>query len=138
LDFGALNAILNRAIDSPLVPFRAHRMLFEGGLRRIRQWHRVIRATGGSVRIVRDEAELFSQCSRDAIAGALTYQGEAACCRFDPMGALAIKNALASRRNLQRLTRMGAQAKKSAIQLAASMLSDVLSHLKQTPFSGVG
>ena len=39
LDFRDLDAILKRAIDSPLVPFRAHRMLFDGGLRRIRQWH---------------------------------------------------------------------------------------------------
>lgn len=136
VDFRALDAILNRAIDSPLVPFRAHRMMFEGGLRRIRQWHRVIRATSGNVRIGRAEAELFSQNSCDAIAGTLDHQGAAACCRFDPMGAHAIKSALASRRNLQRLTRMGSQAKKSAQELAASMLSDVLAHLRQTPFGG--
>jgi len=136
VDFRALDAILNRAIDSPLVPFRAHRLIFEGGLRRIRQWHRVISATGGNVRIGRAEAELFSQASSDSIAGTLAHQGEAVCCRFDPMGDQAIKSALASRRNLQRLTRMGAQAEKSAHKLAASMLADVLAHLKQTSFSG--
>jgi hypothetical protein len=136
LDFKNLDAILKRAIDSPVVPFRAHQILFEGGLRRIRQWNRVIRATGGNVRIRPSDAELFSQTSRDSIRGALAYGGDAACCRFDPMGNQAIKSALISRRHLQRLTRMGAQAKESANELAASMLSDVLAHLKQTPFGG--
>ncbi len=37
LDFGPLDAMLDRAIDSPLVPFSAHRMVFDGGLRRIRR-----------------------------------------------------------------------------------------------------
>jgi hypothetical protein len=138
LDFRNLDAMLKRAIDSPLVPFRAHRMLFDGGLRRIRQWHRVIRATGGNVRIARADAELFSKSSCDSISGAFALRGEAACCRFDPMGNQAIKSALASRRNLQRLTRMGPQAEQSARELAASMLSDVLAHLKQTPFGGLG
>jgi Zinc dependent phospholipase C len=136
IDFGALDAILNRAIDSPLVSFSAHRMIFEGGLKRIRQWHRVIRATGGSAGIDRPQADLFSQASRGAIAGMLGHRGEAPCCRYDPMGAQAIRSALASRRSLQRLTRMGPQAKKSARELASSMLSDVLAHLKQSPFGG--
>ena len=70
----------------------------------------VIRATGGNVRIARADAELFSKSSCDSISGAFARPGEAACCRFDPMGNQAIKSALASRRNLQRLTRMGPQA----------------------------
>src|SRR5713226_6655034 len=63
LDFRTLDAMLDRAVDSPLVSFSAHRMVFEGGLRRIRQWDRVIRALGGVVDIDRKEAELFSGAS---------------------------------------------------------------------------
>jgi zinc dependent phospholipase C len=134
LDFRALDAILNRAVDSPLISFAAHRTIFEGGLRRIRQWDRVIRATGGHAEIDRAEAELFVQASCGAISETLDNREEAPCRRFDPMGAQALKSALASRRSLQRLTRMGARAKKSAQELAASMLSDLLAHLRQTPF----
>ncbi len=135
LDFRTLDAMLDRAVDSPLVSFSAHRMIFEGGLRRIRQWDRVIRALGGVADIDRKEAELFSGASCGAIAGMLDQRGMAPCCRFDPMGEHALKNALSSRRSLQRLTRMGPQAKKTAHELAASMLNDLLSHLKQTPFA---
>ena len=135
LDFRSLDAMLDRAVDSPLVSFSAHRIVFEGGLRRIRQWDRVIRAFGGVADIDRKEAELFSGASCGAIAGMLDHRGMAPCCRFDPMGEHALKNALSSRRSLQRLTRMGPQAKKTAHELAASMLNDLLSHLKQTPFA---
>jgi hypothetical protein len=135
LDFRTLDAMLDRAVDSPLVSFSAHRMIFEGGLRRIRQWDRVIRALGGVADIERKEAKLFSGASCGAIAGMLDHRGMAPCCRFDPMGEHALKNALSSRRSLQRLTRMGPQAKKTAHELAASMLNDLLSHLKQTPFA---
>jgi hypothetical protein len=135
LDFRTLDAMLDRAVDSPLVSFSAHRMIFEGGLRRIRQWDRVIRALGGVADIDRKEAELFSGASCGAIAGMLDHRGMAPCCRFDPMGEGALKNALSSRRSLQRLNRMGPQAKKTAHELAASMLNDLLSHLRQTPFA---
>ncbi len=134
LDFGALDRILKRAIDSPLIGFGAHRMVFDGGLRRIRQWHRVIKAIKGDTGIGHADAEVFSRASQGAIAEALQEQGAAPCCRFDPMGADAIKNALASRRNLQRLTRISPQARKSAEDLASSMLRDVMTHLGQTPF----
>jgi hypothetical protein len=134
IDFRALDRILRRAVDSPLVGFGTHRMVFEGGLRRIREWHRVIKATGGGASIELAEAELFSRASQIAIAEALKEQGAAPCCRFDPMGAAAISNALASRRNLQRLIRMGPRAKKTAEDLASSMLQDVMVHLRQTPF----
>jgi hypothetical protein len=136
IDFSALDAMLKRSIDPPLGGFTAHRLIFEGGLRRIRQWHRVIRATGGAERIARAEADLFAQASQEAIAGVLAQHGAAACCRFDPMGADALKSALASRRNLLRLTRMGAQAEQTARELSASMLHDVIAHLKLTPFIG--
>ena len=107
---------------------------FEGGLRRIKEWHRVIRATGGEQRIDRAEAEMFASASQDAIAGVLEHHGAAACCRFDPMGAEALKSALSSRRNLLRLTRIGPQAKQTAAELSASMLHDLMAHLKLTPF----
>jgi Zinc dependent phospholipase C len=134
LDFSALDRILKRAIDSPLVGFGAHRMVFDGGLRRIREWHRVIKAIKGDAGIALAEADVFSRASQGAIAEALKEQGASPCCRFDPMGADAIKNALASRRNLQRLTRISPQAKKTAEELASSILHDVMTHLHQTPF----
>jgi hypothetical protein len=134
LDFSHLDAILKRAIDSPLVSFDAHRRIFEGGLKRIRQWHSVIRATGGHARITAEEAELFGRASCGAVAETLDDAGAAPCCRFDPMGAQAIRNALAARRSLQRLTRMGPQARNTAHQLATSMLSDMMEHLRQTRF----
>lgn len=134
IDFSALDAMLKRSIDRPLGGFSAHRIIFEGGLRRIRQWHRVIRATGGAERIERGEAQLLKHASQDAIAGILEDHGAAACCRFDPMGAEALKSALASRRNLLRLTRMGTQAEQTAHELSASMVHDLMTHLKLTPF----
>jgi hypothetical protein len=134
IDFRPLDKILKRAIDSPLVGFRAHRMIFEGGLKRIREWHRVIKAIGGNADIATAEADLFARAAQGAISEALTAHGAAPCCRFDPMGAEAIRNALASRRNLQRLTRLGPQAAQSASALASSMLEDVMAHLRQTPF----
>jgi hypothetical protein len=137
IDFSTLDAMLKRSIDPPLGGFTAHRLIFEGGLRRIRQWHRVIRATGGADRIARAEADLFAQASQEAIAGVLAQHGAAACCRFDPMGADALKSALASRRNLLRLTRMGEQAEQTASELSASMLHDVIAHLKLTPFTSI-
>jgi hypothetical protein len=136
IDFSALDRILKRAIDSPLVGFGAHRIIFDGGLRRIREWHRVIKAISGDEGIANADVEIFSRASQGAIAEALIEQGAAPCCRFDPMGAEAIKNALASRRNLQRLTRISPQARKTAEDLAASMLADVMAHLSQTPFGG--
>src|ERR1700686_2746255 len=126
IDFSALDRILERAIDSPLVGFGTHRIVFDGGLRRIREWHRVIKAITGDTGIALAEAEVFSRASQGAIAAALIEQSAAPCCRFDPMGAEAIKNALASRRNLQRLTRISPQAKKTSEDLAASMLADVM------------
>jgi hypothetical protein len=137
LDFAPLDAMLKRAIDSPLVSFSTHRIIFEGGLRRIRQWDRVIKATRGAREIDRSEAELFSGASCDAISGMLQMNQQAPCCRFDPMGAQAIASALSSRRHLQRLTRMGPQAHKSAHELAAAMLADLMAHLRQTSFSGI-
>ncbi|HKV54558.1 MAG TPA: zinc dependent phospholipase C family protein [Candidatus Binataceae bacterium] len=134
LDFRPLDVILKRAIDSPLISFGAHRRIFEGGLKRIRQWHRVIRATGGHARILPDEAELFGRASCGAVAEALDEAGAAPCCRFDPMGAEAIRNALSARRSLQRLTKIGPQARETAHELGASMLSDMMAHLRQTPF----
>jgi hypothetical protein len=139
LNFRPLDAMLERAIDSPLVPFATHRALFDGGLRRIRQWHQVIRATGGQERIDPKEAELYSAASRNAIAGLfnvrhLAEPHLAPCCSIDPMGAEALKNALASRRSLQRLTRLGAEAEKSAHGLAAAIVQQMQARLREPPF----
>jgi hypothetical protein len=137
LDFTPLDAILNRAIDSPLISFAAHRRIFEGGLKRIKQWQRVIRATGGHARIEPEEAQLFTRASCEAVAETLEQGAGAHCCHFDPMGAEAIRNALTARRSLQRLTRMGREERRTAHQLAGSILADVLAHLRQTPFGKV-
>lgn len=128
LDFHPLDAMLRRAIDSP-VPFGAHRMVFESGLRRIREWHQVILVTGGRELIDTDEARAFREASRDAIAGILLDPPAASCRRFDPMGTRAIRNALTARRYLQRLAGLGPEARRSAHDLAASMLADVLDRL---------
>jgi hypothetical protein len=134
LDFGPLDAMLDRAIDSPLVPFSAHRMVFDGGLRRIRGWDRVIKALSGPDHIDRTDAELFSDTSCEAIAGLLDRAREAPAHQFDPMGEDAIKRATASRSNLQRLARIGPTARKSARELATRMLADLRAHLRETAF----
>jgi len=134
LDFGPLDAMLDRAIDSPLIPFSAHRLIFEGGLKRIRGWDRVIRALGETTDIDRDDAELFADASCGAIAGLLDHAPKAPARRFDPMGEDAIRRANSSRSSLQRLARIGAPARKSARELAARMLADLRAHLRETPF----
>jgi hypothetical protein len=134
LDFGPLDAMLDRAIDSPLIPFSGHRRIFEGGLRRIRGWDRVIKALAGSSEIHRSDAELFSDASCEAIGGLLDRAHDAPANRFDPMGEQAIRRASASRSNLQRLGRIGPAARKTARELAARMLTDLRAHLRQTPF----
>ncbi len=134
IDFTPLDAELNRAIDSPLISFSAHRRIFEGGLRRIRHWDRVIKAFGGRAEFDRGEAKLFENASRGAITGVLECRHEAPACRFDPMGQQALRSAMLSRRNLKRLTRMGPAARKAARELAAGMVDDLRAHLRQTPF----
>jgi hypothetical protein len=134
LDFGPLDAMLDRAIDSPLVPFSAHRRLFEGGLKRIRGWDRVIRALAGPDDIDRHDAALFTDASCEAIAGLLDRAPQSPAHRFDPMGEQAIKRATASRNNLQRLARIGPTARKTARELAGRMIADLRAHLRETPF----
>jgi zinc dependent phospholipase C len=134
LDFGPLHEMLDRAIDTPLISFSAHRRIFEGGLKRIRGWDRVVRALGATEGISHDDAALFSHASCDAIAGLLELARSAPAQRFDPMGAQAIRRATASRRDLQRLDRLGPAARKSARELASSMLGDLRAHLRETPF----
>jgi len=135
LDFGPLDAMLDQAVDSPLIPFSAHRRIFEGGLRRIRGWDRVIRALRGPANINRGDAELFSDSSCEAIAGLLDDRApKAPARRFDPMGEDAIRRASSSRVSLRRLARIGAPASKSARELAARMLADLHAHLRDTPF----
>jgi len=134
LDFAPLDEMLDRAIDTPLIPFRAHRRIFEGGLRRIRGFDRAIRALTKSGDIDRTDAPLFSAASCDAIAGLLESTAEAPACRFDPMGMQAIRSATASRRSLQRLGRISPAARKTARELAGRMLDDLRAHLRQTPF----
>jgi Zinc dependent phospholipase C len=138
-DFSRLDAMLDRAIDSPLVPFRAHRRMFEGGIKRIRQWDAIIRALTAAERNEHADQELFSDTSCAAIAGVLNDPRHASACRFDPMGTEALASALASRRNLQRLTRLGRTARAAARNLASTMVRDLDAHLRSGPFGpGIG
>src|SRR5262249_13324715 len=89
-DFAHLNRTLKRAIDSPLVSFGAHRAIFEGGLRRIREFNRLIRAIGRADASDATEMELFCEASCFAIDGVLYNPASAPACRFDPMGKQAI------------------------------------------------
>jgi hypothetical protein len=134
VNFKPLNRMMNRAIDSPLVSFTAHRRIFEGGLKRIRQFDGVMRALGGPDESERQDVGLFAHASCGAIEGMFGDPPNAPACRFDPMGADAIKTALVLRRDLQRLVRISPAAKKTAYEMAAAMIDDVRIHLKQSPF----
>ena len=136
IDFSALDSKLSRQIDSPLLPFRAQKRIFEGGLRRIRQWNRVILAIGRVKTADRRNAEMFCSASCSAIDGVLRDGDEAPVCRFDPMGQRALRNAQRARRTLQRLARMGPETKRAARQLAHTTVEELHTHLRQMPFGG--
>jgi hypothetical protein len=137
-DFSALDSTLSRQIDSPLLPFRAQKRIFEGGLRRIRQWNRVIHAIGRVQAADREDLEVFCSASCSAIDGLLHDGDEAPACRFDPMGQRAIRNAQRARRTLRRLEKMGPETRRAARQLANSTVEELRTHLRQTPFGGAG
>lgn len=136
IDFSALDSTLSRQIDSPLLPFRAQKRIFEGGMRRIRQWNRVILAIGRLRARDRADVELFCSASCSAIDGVMRDGDEAPACRFDPMGQRALRNAQRARRTLQRLARMGSETRRAARQLANSTVRELRSHLSQVPFAG--
>jgi hypothetical protein len=136
IDFSALDTKLSRQIDSPLLPFRAQKRIFEGGLRRIRQWNRVILAIGRVKAADRQNAEVFCSASCSAIDGVMHDGDEAPACRFDPMGQRALRNAQRARRTLQRLARMGPETNRAARQLANATVQELRSHLSQVPFGG--
>jgi hypothetical protein len=135
-DFRRLDTALSRQIDSPLLPFRAQKRIFEGGMRRIREWHRVMNmiGVGRPHATERHDADVFSAASCSAIAGLLEHGEDAAACRYDPMGQRAVRNAMRARRTLLRLVRMGAKAKRSARRLADAAVDDLRAHLSETPF----
>lgn len=134
-NFKPLHKMLDRAIDSPLVSFATHRAVFEGGLKRIREFHRVIEALGGPDESERADVPLFCDASCGAIESALDDPAGAPVCRFDPMGAQAIRSAIELRGDLRRLTRISATARKTAREMAARMSADLREHLRQEPFS---
>ena len=136
IDFSALDTKLSRQIDSPLLPFRAQKRIFGGGLRRIREWNRVILAIGRVKASDRQDVEVFCSASCSAIDGLMRDGDEAPACRFDPMGQRALGNAQRARRTLQRLARMGPETKRAARQLANSTVAELRSHLSQVPFGG--
>lgn len=134
-NFHRLDAMLDRAVDSPLVPFSAHRRVFEGGLKRMRQWNAIIKAFSPVDGDDEVDQKLFSDTSCAAVHGVFHHQGEAPACRFDPMGTEAVRSALASRRNLQRLTKISAAARATARELAGTMVRDLHEHLRKGPFT---
>ena len=135
VDFRLLNKTLKRAIDSPLFSFTAHQKIFEGGLRRIQRFDDVMRAMGGPDEAEREDFGLFNHASCGAIGGVLGSLNDAPACRFDPMGADAIHSALSLRRKLQRLVKLGPTARKTAGEISVTMLDEVRSHLRQSPFA---
>jgi len=136
LDFRGLDRKLRSQIDSPLLPFRAQKRIFEGGMRRIREWHRVVAAIGRVKASDRQDVEVFCTASCSAIEGLLRDGDEAPACRFDPMGQRALRNAQRARRTLQRLARMGPETGRAARQLANSTVEELHTHLRQVPFGG--
>ncbi len=133
-DFSGLDAMLSRAIDSPLISFRTHRRIFEGGLKRIRQWNALIRALSAAASDERPDQKLFSGTSCGAIHGVIADPEHGPALRFDPMGTEAVKSALAARRTLQRLTRVSEPAHAAARDLASTMVRDLYAHLSNGPF----
>ncbi|MGH7913687.1 MAG: zinc dependent phospholipase C family protein [Candidatus Binataceae bacterium] len=136
IDFSALDMTLSRQIDSPLLPFRAQKRIFEGGMRRIMEWNRVILAIGRVKAADHQDAEVFCSASCSAIYGLLRDGDEAPACRFDPMGQRALRNAQRARRTLQRLARMAPETKRAARQLANTTVDELRTHLRQVPFGG--
>ena len=59
IDFRSVDATLARAVDSPLISFKNHRRIFEGGLKRVRHLHRVITMLGGPRRSIARRPSCF-------------------------------------------------------------------------------
>lgn len=131
VDFRSVDAMLARAVDSPLISFRNHRRIFEGGLKRVRALHRAITMLGGPSEEDHEQADLFSTVSCEAIHGVLEHHGDAIVCGFDPMGQQPLRTALQARGNLRRLGRMGPRARTNARQVALSMVDELARHLSQ-------
>jgi hypothetical protein len=134
VDFRSVDAMLARAVDSPLISFRNHRRIFEGGLKRVRHLHRAITMLGGPSEDDREQAELFSDSSCKAIRGVLEYRADAMVCGFDPMGQQPLRIASQARSNLRRLGRMGSRARANARQVELSMVDELQRHLSEARF----
>jgi Zinc dependent phospholipase C len=135
VDFGVLNRTLKQAIDSPLFSFSAHQRIFEGGLRRIREFNGLVRRLGGPDEDEVGDFGLFSHASCAAVGGILGNAEGAPACRFDPMGEAIIRDALDLRRKLQRLARIDAGARRMARQMSSTMVDEMRGHLRQRPFA---
>jgi len=135
VNFRALNKMLKHAIDSPLFSFTAHQKIFEGGLKRIRQFDQAIRALGGPDEAELGDFELFNHASCGAIGGVLANLRGAPACGFDPMGEEAVNNALNARRKLQRLVRIGPTTSNTARDMSSTMVEEIRAHLRQSPFA---
>ena len=61
IDFRSVDTTLARAVDSPLISFKSHRRIFEGGLKRIRHLHRAIAMLGGPAEAADPTAGLEAQ-----------------------------------------------------------------------------
>ena len=135
VDFGVLNRTLKQAIDSPLFSFSAHQRVFEGGLRRIREFNGLLRRLGGPDQAEIEDFGLFSHASCASIGGIFGDADGAPACRFDPMGEEVIRDTLDLRRKLQRLAKIDASAHKIARKLSSTMVAEMRAHLQQSPFA---
>jgi hypothetical protein len=134
LDFTSFDALLEKAVDSPVVSFAMHRRIFEGGLKRIRQFNQIVKALGGAARLDLQDAQALYDASRAAIGEVAEQAGAASVCRFDPMGQQSLRQAAVARRRLRRLAGIRGKAAQSARELADSMHEQLRERLFELPF----
>ncbi len=134
VDFTSFDALLEKGLDSPLVPFGMHRRLFEGGLKRIRQFNRIVKALGGAAKFHPQEAQTLCDASRAAIGEVIERVEAASVCRFDPMGRQSLRYAAATRQRLRRLARIGGRTAQGARDLADAMRLELRRRLVELPF----
>jgi hypothetical protein len=134
IDFTSFDALLEKGLDPPLVPFAMHRRLFEGGLKRIRQFNRIVRALGGAAKFDAREAQTLCDASRAAIGEVIERAESASVCRFDPMGWRSLRHASMARRRLRRLARIGGASAQDARELANAMRRELHGRVLELPF----
>jgi hypothetical protein len=134
VDFTSFDALLKKALDSHLVPFAMHRRLFEGGLKRIQQFNRIVNALGGAPTLDAQAVQTLCDASRAAIGEIIEGTEAASVCQFDPMGQQSLRSAATTRVKLRRLTRARGKAAQDVRELADSMHQELCRHIAELPF----